>query len=157
MFKNRSKYPNVNTIASFDKLTWENKIFWSILILYRYKKNKVKRKNFESPKWMLKVESIHYILQKLKENSNMKDPEMVEFLKENYNVEVSRSIVRRALIKTNYSYIDQKNIVINILKKILKNCEWDNYFEIGLKSYFLMRLQYIMKNSGRFKLIHNED
>jgi len=72
---------------------------------------------------MLKVESIHYILQKLKENSNMKDPEMVEFLKENYNVEVSRSIVRRALIKTNYSYIDQKNIVINILKKILKNCE----------------------------------
>ena len=38
----------------------------------------------------------------------MKIPEMVEFFKENFNVEVSRSTVRRALIESNYLYTGPK-------------------------------------------------
>ena len=53
-----------------------------------------------------KVESVY--CRKLNEDSNMKIPEMEKIFKENYNVEVSRSTVWRALIKSNYSYTGLK-------------------------------------------------
>ena len=57
----------------------------------------------------------------------MKIHEMVEFLKENYNVEVSISIVWRELIKLNFSYTGPKIQPKNTDKKD-GNCERDNYF-----------------------------
>ena len=74
----------------------------------------------------------------------MKIHEMVEFLKENYNVEVSISTVRWELIESNYLFTGPKIQPKNTDKKD-ENGERENYFKIGLKSSFLMRQQYILK------------
>ena len=65
-----------------------------------------------------------FILEKLKEHSNMKIPEMVKFFKENYNVKVSRSIVWRALIESNYSYAGPKIRLKNTDKEKKKRLKW---------------------------------
>ena len=48
------------------------------------------------------------IFEQLADKPEMKIPQMISFIKDNYNIELSRSTIRRSLIESDYRYIGPK-------------------------------------------------
>ena len=81
---------------------------------------------------------------------------MIEFLKENYNVEVSKSTVRRVLIESNYSYSDPKIRPNNTDKEKIKMVK-ETIFQNWTQVFFSDETKIYLENPREFKWIHNED
>ena len=77
----------------------------------------IKENYSKSPKRKLKDEYLMAIFEQLADKPEMKIPQMIIFIKDNYNVELSRSTIMRSLIESDYRYIGPKIRPKNSIKK----------------------------------------
>ena len=66
------------------------------------------------------------IFEQLADKPKMKILQMISLIKDNYNVELSRSIIRRSLIESDYRYIGLKIRPKNSIKVKIKRKKWWN-------------------------------
>ena len=148
MFKDKSNYPNENSIAVSDKLSWSRSKFFRIYDHYLEERefSNDKRKNSRPPKRKLKDEYLMAIFEQLADKPEMKIPQMISFIKDNYNVELSRSTKKRSLIESDYRYIGTKIRPKNsIEEKIERNGEITNCIRIGILYSFQTKLLFILR------------
>ena len=97
------------------------------------------------------------IFEQLADKPEMKIPQMIIFIKDNYNVELSRSTMRRSLIESDYRYIGPKIRPKNSIKeKIKRNGEIAKCIRIGIL-YFSDETTVYLENPSGFKWIHKDD
>ena len=71
---------------------------------------------------------------------------MISFIKDNYNVELSRSTIRRSLIESDCRYIGPKIRPKNSIKeKIKRNGKIAKFTKIGIMYSYQTKLLYILR------------
>ena len=161
MFKDKSNYPYVNSIAVSDKLSWSRSKFFRIYYHYFEEREfpNDKRKDSKSPIRKLKDEYLMAIFKQLADKPEMMIPQMKSFIKDNYNVELSRSTIRRSLIESDYRYIDPKIRPKISLKEKIKRMKWWNrqVHQNWNSVFFSDETTVYLENLAGFKWIHKDD
>ena len=161
MFKDKSNYPNANSIAVSDKLSWSRSKDFRIYDHYLEEREfpNDKRKDSKSPKRKLKDEYLMAIFEQLADKPEMKIPQMIIFIKDNYNVELSRSTIRRSLIESDYRYIGPKIRPKNSIKEKIKRKKWWSHqaHQNWNSVFFSDETTVYLENPAGFKWIHKDD
>ena len=86
LFKDKKKYPNANSIAISEKLSWNREKLFRIYSYYSEKREfpRDKRRESEPPKRKMRSEYTDAILELLREDTDLKIPQMANFLQKKY-------------------------------------------------------------------------
>ena len=125
MFKNKNSYPNANSIADSNILSWHRSKIYNVYQYYSlHREFPEDRRKSKSPSKMLKEYHIDFLEEEIEANSDLKNSAMVKLIKDKYGIEISDSTVRRALHERGYSYIGPKISPKNTLKEQQKRLDW---------------------------------